>query len=51
MVGAIVHPLGQRTPARVAQISEVSYDPFGGFNADQPLYEDDESENGEELAN
>jgi hypothetical protein len=51
MVGAIIHPPGQRTPARVAQISEVLYDPFGGFNADQQLYEDDESENGEELAN
>lgn len=50
MVGAIIHPIGQRTPARVNQIGEPAYDPFGGLNADQPLYEEDLSENGEEPA-
>ncbi|KAJ6477927.1 hypothetical protein C8R47DRAFT_644786 [Mycena vitilis] len=49
MVGAIVHPPGSRTP-RIAQIQEAPYDPFGGRNADQPIFEEDESENGEEPA-
>ncbi|KAJ6536315.1 hypothetical protein B0H19DRAFT_383989 [Mycena capillaripes] len=52
LVSGIIHPVGQRTPARVNQIGEVAYDPFGGFDPDQPLYEDaDESENGEGPAN
>jgi hypothetical protein len=49
-VGAILYPPGQRTPVRIAQINEVPYDLFGGFDADQPLYEETESENGEEPA-
>ncbi|KAJ6534615.1 hypothetical protein DFH09DRAFT_1405169 [Mycena vulgaris] len=49
-VGAVLYPPGQRTPARISQIQEVPYDLFGGYNPDQPLYEDDQSENGEEPA-
>ncbi|KAJ7681590.1 hypothetical protein B0H17DRAFT_1205718 [Mycena rosella] len=51
LVGGIIHPRGQRTPARVSQIQEVPYDLFGGYDPDQPLYEEGvESENGEEPA-
>ncbi|KAJ7764192.1 hypothetical protein DFH07DRAFT_770599 [Mycena maculata] len=39
-VGALLRPPGQRTPARVSQINESPYDLFGGYNVDQPLYED-----------
>ncbi|KAJ7750672.1 hypothetical protein DFH07DRAFT_961270 [Mycena maculata] len=51
IIGNILYPQGQRTPgARIAQIHEApSYDLFGGFDPDQPLFEE-ESENGEEPA-
>jgi hypothetical protein len=50
LVGTIMHPPGQRT-AGISQITEVPYDPFGGYDADELLYEDfGESENGEEPA-
>ncbi|KAJ6535378.1 hypothetical protein DFH09DRAFT_1369609 [Mycena vulgaris] len=51
MTGGILHPPGQRTPSRgISQIVDVPYDPFGRYDADQPLYDDTESENGEEPA-
>jgi hypothetical protein len=46
-VGAVLYPPGQRTPARIFQIHEIPYDFFGGYNPDGPLFEDNESENGE----
>ncbi|KAJ7036915.1 hypothetical protein C8F04DRAFT_1335337 [Mycena alexandri] len=46
-VGGILHPRGQRTPARIAQVNEVPYNPFGDYDADQHLFDDSESENGE----
>ncbi|KAJ6488404.1 hypothetical protein DFH09DRAFT_1105633 [Mycena vulgaris] len=51
MVSAIIYPPGSRTTSRISQIHEVPYDLFGGFDPDQPLYEETtESENGEEPA-
>ncbi|KAJ7216073.1 hypothetical protein GGX14DRAFT_562512 [Mycena pura] len=51
VVGAIIYPPGQRTTSRISQIHEVPYDLFGGFDPDQPLYEETTgSENGEEPA-
>ncbi|KAJ7866945.1 hypothetical protein B0H14DRAFT_357246 [Mycena olivaceomarginata] len=46
-VRAILYPPGQRSPTRISQIHEIPYDFFGGYNPDKPLFEDNESENGE----
>ncbi|KAJ7210298.1 hypothetical protein C8J57DRAFT_1733643 [Mycena rebaudengoi] len=45
-VGETLFPRGSRTPSRISQINETPYDPLGGRDLDEPLYE--ESENGEE---
>ncbi|KAJ6610778.1 hypothetical protein B0H10DRAFT_2224713 [Mycena sp. CBHHK59/15] len=50
-VGAILYPPGQRTPSCISQIHEIPYDLFGGYNPDEPLFEEVESENGEESTN
>ncbi|KAJ6623908.1 hypothetical protein B0H10DRAFT_1943684 [Mycena sp. CBHHK59/15] len=44
MIGNILYPQGQRTPgARIAQIHGTApYDLFGGFDPDQPLFEEEE---------
>ncbi|KAK7012453.1 hypothetical protein R3P38DRAFT_2550213 [Favolaschia claudopus] len=46
-VGQTLYPPGQR--AGISQVIEVPYDPFGGRDPEQLLYEDEESGNGEEL--
>jgi hypothetical protein len=46
-VGAVLYPPGQRSPARISQIHEIPHDFFGGYSPDEPLFEDNESENGE----
>ncbi|KAK7040459.1 hypothetical protein R3P38DRAFT_2612384 [Favolaschia claudopus] len=46
-VGQILHPPGQR--AGIMQINDTPYDPFGGYDPEQAIFEDEESGNGEEL--
>ncbi|KAK7061174.1 hypothetical protein R3P38DRAFT_2494212 [Favolaschia claudopus] len=46
-VGQILFPPGQR--AGISQIIEVPYDPFGGRDPEQLLYDEEEAGNGEEL--
>ncbi|KAJ7262827.1 hypothetical protein C8J57DRAFT_1719098 [Mycena rebaudengoi] len=41
-VGQILHPPGQR--AGIAQINEAPYDPFGGLDPEQPVYDEDDGD-------
>ncbi|KAJ6603180.1 hypothetical protein B0H10DRAFT_2229862 [Mycena sp. CBHHK59/15] len=47
-VGETLYPRSSRTLGHISQINEALYDPLSGRGLDEPLYEEEQSENGEE---